>query len=63
MYIIRLDKDNGNMYKELYDFEGFRSTFNFEEATKFRTSEEAKEMLNHLNINTKYKKAQIEKVK
>lgn len=63
MYIIKLNQKKGDMYKEVYDFEGFRTTNNLEEATKFRSSEEAEKILQSPAISGVYQEAQIEKVK
>jgi hypothetical protein len=64
MYIIKLDAENGNMLHVLYNYQGFKATLKLEEATKFKTSEEAQNILNAMQgIRKTYKEAQIHKVK
>jgi hypothetical protein len=63
MYIIRLDKNQGKMYKEVYNFEGFRITDNIQEATRFKTSAEAQKILQSPAISNVYQEAQIERIR
>jgi hypothetical protein len=63
MYIIKLNKAKGEMYKELYDCEGFRSTSNVEEATRFSSSEEADKILQSSAVSNIYQEAEIERIK
>ena len=64
MYIIKLDVKNGNMLHVLYNYQGFKATSKLEEATKFKTLEEATNLLNAMQgILKTYKEAQIHKVK
>jgi len=63
MYIIRLEKNQGKMYKEVYDFEGFRITDNIDEATRFRSTEEAEKILQSPAIFNMYQEAAIERIK
>jgi hypothetical protein len=62
MYIIRLDPKEGNMYKAIYD-EGFRSTLNVEEATRFSTEKEAQTIIETSVIKNIYQAAQVERIK
>jgi hypothetical protein len=62
MYIIRLDQEKGKMYKAIYD-EGFRSTLNIEEATKFTNEQEAKKLLETTAIKNMYQTAIVERIK
>jgi hypothetical protein len=64
MYIIKLDNQNGDMFQVLYNYQGFKTTIKVEEATKFKTLEEAQDVLNAMSgIRKKYSKAQIERIK
>jgi hypothetical protein len=62
MYIIRLDQNEGYMYKAIYD-EGFRSTLNIEEATTFATEQEAQKLIENTIIKNIYQTAQVERIK
>jgi major membrane immunogen (membrane-anchored lipoprotein) len=63
MYIIRLDAESGDMFKVLYDYEGFKGTLKIEEATKFKTLDEAKDVLESMSIRKVYQAAHIERIK
>ena len=64
MYIIKLDSRKGHMFQALYNYQGFKATLKLEEATKFKTSEAAYNMLEAMSgIRQKYNEAQIEKIK
>jgi hypothetical protein len=62
MYIIKLNQKKGDMYKEVYDFEGFRTTNSLEEATKFRSTEEAEKILQSPAVSKMYQQAEIERI-
>jgi hypothetical protein len=64
MYIIKLDSRNGHMFQVLYNYQGFKATLKVEEATKFKTSAEAHNVLEAMSgIRKTYSEAQIERIK
>jgi hypothetical protein len=62
MYVIKLNPEDGSLYKAVYD-EGFKVTFDLKEATKFLGIKEAENFINTHAIITLYPEATIERVK
>lgn len=62
MYIIQLSQEKKEFYKDFTDY-GFKSTKSIEEATRFKTQEEAESRLKSYGVRVAHPNAFIERIR
>lgn len=62
IFVIKLDKEKEEFYKDFTDY-GFKSTKSIEEATRFKTQEEAESRLKSYGVRVAHPNAFIERIR